>query len=185
MGAFEMIPFITGAGFIEQHRPRQGRLRHNRIGAGLVQSYRIKGCKHAHIWHQGHIVLAVAVTVRRHIDDQRDVETGTAIYNCLAILSHLFVEDSGSRIVPSGNSVFRADGQAPATSRALVDINIRLALLSNWGAPWAQIIAQARQPTHFSRFTTGLPELCISIFPAREPQPMPIFFSVPPMPACS
>lgn len=42
MGAFEMIPFITGAGFIEQHRPRQGRLRHNRIGAGLVQSYRIK-----------------------------------------------------------------------------------------------------------------------------------------------
>ena len=75
MGAFEMIPFITGAGFIEQHRPRQGRLRHNRIGAGLVQSYRIKGCKHAHIWHQGHIVLAVAVTVRRHIDDQRDVET--------------------------------------------------------------------------------------------------------------
>ena len=95
-----MIPFITGAGFIEQHRPRQGRLRHNRIGAGLVQSYRIKGCKHAHIWHQGHIVLAVAVTVRRHIDDQRDVETGTAIYNCLAILSHLFVEDSGSRIVP-------------------------------------------------------------------------------------
>ena len=83
MGAFEMIPFITGAGFIEQHRPRQGRLRHNRIGAGLVQSYRIKGCKHAHIWHQGHIVLAVAVTVRRHIDDQRDVETGTAIYNCL------------------------------------------------------------------------------------------------------
>ena len=55
----------------------------------------------------------------------------------------------------------------------------------NWGAPWAQILAQARQPMHFFCLTKGLPELCCSILPAREPQPMPMFFRVPPMPACS
>ena len=55
----------------------------------------------------------------------------------------------------------------------------------NWGAPWAQILAQALQPMHFFSFTKGLPELCCSIFPAREPQPMPMFFRAPPMPACS
>ena len=40
---------------------------------------------------------------------------------------------AGAASFLGGNSVFRADGQAPATSRALVDINIRLALLVKLG----------------------------------------------------
>ena len=53
------------------------------------------------------------------------------------------------------------------------------------GASWAQILTQAPQPTHRLWSTAGLPEQCISIFPAREPQPIPIFFKAPPNPAPS
>ena len=52
-------------------------------------------------------------------------------------------------------------------------------------ALWAQSFWQEPQPTHFSWTTWGLPELCISILPAREPHPMPMFFRQPPKPVAS
>ena len=54
-----------------------------------------------------------------------------------------------------------------------------------WGASWAQMRTHRPQLTHFSCSTWGLPALCISILPAREPQPMPRFFSAPPKPVSS
>ena len=48
------------------------------------------------------------------------------------------------------------------------------------GAPWAQIFAHLPQPTHLLVITWGLPFACISILPAREPPPMPMFLSAPP-----
>ena len=41
----------------------------------------------------------------------------------------------------------------------------------------AQFSTHLPQPMHLSVSTTGLPELCISSLPAREPQPMPMFLS--------
>ena len=52
-------------------------------------------------------------------------------------------------------------------------------------ALWAQSFWQEPQPTHSCWFTWGLPELCISILPAREPHPMPMFFKQPPKPVAS
>ena len=52
-------------------------------------------------------------------------------------------------------------------------------------ALWAQILVHIPQPTQCSWSTWGFPALCCSIFPARLPQPMPMFFSAPPKPASS
>ena len=64
--------------------------------------------------------------------------------------------------------------------------SIRAFLFSITGAPCAQIRRQLSQPIHPSGSATyGFPSLCISIFPALEPHPMPIFFRAPPNPAIS
>ena len=46
-------------------------------------------------------------------------------------------------------------------------------------------LAHWRQPRHSPSCTTGLPALCCSILPARDPQPIPRFFSAPPKPVDS
>ena len=53
------------------------------------------------------------------------------------------------------------------------------------GAPWAQILRHWPQPMQYFSATWGLPALCCSILPAREPQPLPMFFRQPPKPAVS
>ena len=49
----------------------------------------------------------------------------------------------------------------------------------------AQTFVQLEQPIHLSAETVGFPSLCISIFPAREPPPIPIFLIAPPKLAAS
>ena len=50
--------------------PPQGRLGVDRVHAGHVQCHGIERCEHAHIGHDGHIVLRTAVAVGGHIDNQ-------------------------------------------------------------------------------------------------------------------
>ena len=52
-------------------------------------------------------------------------------------------------------------------------------------APCAHTRRHVPQPTHRSATSTGLPSLCISSLPAREPHPMPTFFTAPPTPIIS
>ena len=47
------------------------------------------------------------------------------------------------------------------------------------------MIIQRLQPIQFSCMTDGFHALCISIFPALEPHPIPMFFNAPPNPAAS
>ena len=56
-----------------------GRLGVHRVHAGHVQRHRIEGGEHAHIGHDGHVVLGTAVAVGGHVDDQRDVEAGPVV----------------------------------------------------------------------------------------------------------
>ena len=49
----------------------------------------------------------------------------------------------------------------------------------------AQFLAQRPQPMHLSSSMSGLPSLCISILPARDPEPMPRFLIAPPKPVSS
>ena len=59
----------------------QGRLGVHRVHAGHVQRHRVEGGEHAHVGHDGHVVLGTAVAVGGHVDDQRDVEAGAACYD--------------------------------------------------------------------------------------------------------
>ena len=52
-------------------------------------------------------------------------------------------------------------------------------------APCAQFFMHTPQPRRTLLSTSGLPAQCMSIFPAREPQPMPIFLMAPPKPVLS
>ena len=61
------------------------------IGAGQIQSHRVKGGEHTHIGNDGNIVLSMAVAVGAHIPDQAHMEVGTAVHHSLGILGDLVV----------------------------------------------------------------------------------------------
>lgn len=61
------------------------------IRTGLIQSQRIKGGKHPDIRQDGGIIFSMAVSVGGDIHDQRNVEMGTSVHNCLGVFSHLAV----------------------------------------------------------------------------------------------
>ena len=65
------------------------RLAVHRVGAGHVDGHRIKGGEHAHIRHDGRVVLGVAVAVGRDLVYDVDVEVGTAVHHGLGILGDL------------------------------------------------------------------------------------------------
>ena len=63
--------------------------------------------------------------------------------------------------------------------------SIRAFRLSTVHAPCAHSFAHLPQPTQRFWSTEGCTEECMAFFPARDPQPMPIFLSVPPIPVIS
>ena len=69
------------------------------VGAGLVQSHRVKGGEHAHVGHDGQVVLPVAVAVGGHVDDQADVELGPAVHHRLGVLRHAAAQLLHGRVV--------------------------------------------------------------------------------------
>src|SRR5699024_12171365 len=71
-----------------------------------------------------------------------------------------------------------APTQRPQPTHTFVSMDAFLSAIVM--APWAQFFLQEPQPIQTSWFTKGLPALCISILPAREPPPMPMFFNAPP-----
>ena len=52
----------------------------DRIGAGNIQSNRVKGCKHTHIRNNGYVILTVAVAERRNVANKADMEMGTVFH---------------------------------------------------------------------------------------------------------
>lgn len=88
-GIGEVVVVIVG--YLVQMAAGHDRLPVNGIGAGLIQRYRVKAGEHAYIGYDRHIILGVAVTVGRYIDDQIDVELGTTADDRLAVLGDFAV----------------------------------------------------------------------------------------------
>ena len=63
------------------------------VSTGYIQSYRIEGGKHSHIWNFGGIVFSVTVTVRRNINDQANMEIRAALDNGFCIFCDFAVQD--------------------------------------------------------------------------------------------
>ena len=80
-----------------------------------------------------------------------------------------------------------SNGQAPIhlPQPAHLSLSITAFLSTIEMASCAQFFLHEPQPTHFFVLTFGPLDECISIFPAREPLPIPIFLSVPPKPVIS
>ena len=57
--------------------------------------------------------------------------------------------------------------------------------LSNIKPSFAHSLWHLRHPRHFCSIICGFPLLCCSFFPARDPQPIPIFLIAPPNPVIS
>ena len=120
------------------------------IRARLIQSHRIKACKHSHIRKDRDVIFGMAVTVRRHIDHQIDVERRTSVDNRLRVFCDLNVQILDSRFIFIVDRIEIACAQTPSTAHAFLMIDDRLLLREGDGpemAPWAQFFEQTRQPT--------------------------------------
>ena len=59
-----------------------------KVYAGLIECHRIKRSKHSDIGKDRRIILAMAVTVRRYVSNEADMESRSARYNSGRIFSH-------------------------------------------------------------------------------------------------
>ena len=73
------------------------------IHAGLVECQRILGYEHADVREDRSIVFGMAITVRRDVQNERNVEMGTSVDDCLGIFSHFVVQQLGRMIVGGGD----------------------------------------------------------------------------------
>ena len=63
----------------------------DRVSAGHIQGYRVKGSEHTDVWHNGRVIFRMAVAVRGHIDHKADVEIGASVHNGFCVLCNLAV----------------------------------------------------------------------------------------------
>lgn len=170
--------------FVTQQACRIDRCGVDRIRTCLIERDRVKGCKHADIRHDSHVVFRVAVAVGRHIDNQRNVEARTAVHDCFGVFRDFAVENDVGFIISASNRVGRAYADAAAAADALIVVDMCFFVRDGDGAVCADTCAHAAADARVLS-TCGLPALCCSILPAREPQPMPMFFRQPPKPLAS
>ena len=139
VGIVDMMTFM----FIKQQALRIGRCCINGIDTSLVECNRVKRSKHTDIRDQCHIVFGMAVAVRRYIDDQRDVEAGTAIDDCLGVFGDFAVENNVGFIIPAANRVGGTNANAPAAANAFIMVNVCLFLGNGDCAMGANALAHA------------------------------------------
>ena len=111
---------------IRQLAVRQRCLLQAGIHTGLIQRQGIKGCKHTDIGQNRSIVFAVAVTVRRHIHYQRDMEIRSAVHDSLRIFCHAAVKIFRCRIIAAVDRIKIAGTNAASAAQTLLMINVHL-----------------------------------------------------------
>ena len=90
------------------------------VGAGGVERHGIERREHAHVRHDRHVAVVVAVAARRHVERERDVERRPAVDDGLGILGDLAVEQLVCDRIVRVDGVHRADVDAAAAAGALV-----------------------------------------------------------------
>src|SRR5699024_2580794 len=93
------------------------------VSTGYIQSYRIEGGKHSHIWNYGGIVFSVTVTVRRNINDQANMEIRAALDNGFCIFCDFAVQDIIRFIRCRQHGIFWTDTNASAAAYTFVMID--------------------------------------------------------------
>ena len=128
----------------------------------------------------------MAVACRRNVADKGYMETRSAVHHSLGVFGHTAVQFLDSRIL---GKIYRIEIARPDTASAthavfLYDRHLLRGLV--------ELQAVIRTFAHASpaaaalvRIYDRLPVAMLFLFPARDPQPMPIFFIVPPNPVIS
>ncbi len=93
------------------------------VGAGLIESDRIKGREHADIRQDRRVIFTMAVTVRRNILDQGHMEGRAVSDDSGGVLGDLHAEDVRGIAVIIFNRVESAGTEAAAAALAEVLIN--------------------------------------------------------------
>lgn len=129
--------------FVTQQACRIDRCGVDRIRTCLIERDRVKGCKHADIRHDSHVVFRVAVAVGRHIDNQRNVEARTAVHDCFGVFRDFAVENDVGFIISASNRVGRAYADAAAAADALIVVDMCFFVRDGDGAVCADTCAHA------------------------------------------
>ena len=143
VGIVDMMAFM----FIKQQALRIGGCCIDGINTSLVECNRVKRSKHTDIRDQRHIVFGMAVAVRGYIDDQRDVEAGTAIDDRLGVFGNFAVEHNVGFIIPTADRIGGTNTNAPAAANAFIMVNVCLFLGDRDRAMGANTLAHAAADT--------------------------------------
>ena len=144
LGAFRILGHILG-----QLGTRQDGSGVDQIGASLVNSYHIRAAEHTDIVHDGHIVFAVAVAVRRNVHDETDMELGFAVHDSRSIFGHAFIHQAGASPVNRRDGVGGTQSQAPAAAYAFFHVDGALMVGDTGGAVSANLDAVAAAHAFF------------------------------------
>ena len=142
---------VVAAGVAVGGGAAQGRLGVHRVHAGHVQRHRVEGGEHAHVGHDGHVVLGTAVAGGRHVDDQGNVEAGAAVHHRLGVLGDLVIQVGGALVPVDLHRVLGTDGDAAAAAHAFVVVDVRLAVFDDGRAVGADPAALAAADAVFLR----------------------------------
>src|SRR5699024_6735781 len=110
---------------------------------GHVDGHRVKGGEHAHIRHDGRVVLGVAVAVGGDLVYDVDVEVGTAVHHSLGILGDLAVEVFKGLVLGGLHGVLGAHADAPAAADALTIVDGVFAVFNLATVVGADLFARA------------------------------------------
>ena len=182
MVVLEMI--VVHMGLLTQTAVSNHRLLVVSVRTGNIQCNRVKGCKHTYIRYDRRIIFGVAIAAGRNIHNQTDMEMGTILQHSQRILCNLTVEDIVGLILRGLYSINRANADAATAADTLIVINGCLFVCNRNGTMGANLLALTAANA-LLLLHIRLTGRCISILPAREPQPIPRFFSAPPKPVAS
>ena len=174
-GAEVIVSFVIG--FIEQASRCDG-LSVDGVGTCDIERNWVEGCEHSDIRDDRQVVIRMTVAERCDIDHETDVEMRTTVENGFRILGDLLVQDVVGLVRGLADRILGTGLRYSGRSRRIFVIDRRF-LSVIVIASCTVFRAERAQPTHLRSFTNGFPALCISIFPAREPQPIPMFFRAP------
>lgn len=96
------------------------------IGAGLVEGDWVEGSEHADVGQNRGVVFAVAIAVRRHIDDERNVEVVASGNDGFGVFRHLGIQDAIGLVLCKVDGIEIAGTEATATAHAVFQIYLHL-----------------------------------------------------------
>lgn len=163
---------------------QDGSLGHH-VGTCLVQGHGVCRCQHTEVRDNGGIIMVPAVTFRRNVHDEADVEVRFVFHYGKGIFRNLIVQTFRCIPVADYRCVMLAQSHTLPAAHTFYIVYFCFALCIEMHASWAQCFTQILQPIQCPVSILGCEEAWSSSLPPTLAHPIPKFFKAPPKPACS